>query len=464
MDLTPKFKDDWDHIIADCLDGIKKSLQRTVNENGEVSDLTDASQPLQAVGSRWPYPRRSDGTEDPEHWPDAGPGSVPDEHGSAGGEPPNHINDMAEPEPRNTLEPRGGSDGEMPSRGRKPNPPADAFPNQGDEHDDAWPEPQNTLQPPGSSIGARTGVPPSGKASGNDAGHPVVGSVPAKTPQPYKPHSVPAEAFDPGETVEEWSPEADSNIVHSLPKGAAQVTDANPVEWRHVYAQLEQNFPNDAIEWVKRARWIGPVNVPWSRIDDDDEDKWAASHQPDAVNRFARGIASGEGNTAPSVLVQEPNSNRAFIVDGHHRALARRKLGKPVLAYVGNIDPRDRQAARETHSSQVHSGEDPANKSAQTPVVSTVHHPLGHEGLWHTPDRHVSTVQQLPAYFQNTARALMRDQGMGEQEAIATAVNAVKEWAAGRAFGGKVKVTPEVQQAAQRALREWEQLRASHHP
>ena len=82
-----------------------------------------------------------------------------------------------------------------------------------------------------------------------------------------------------------------------------------------------------------------------------------------------------------------------------------------------------------------------------------MHHPLGHEGLWHTPDRHVSTVQQLPAYFQNTARALMRDQGMGEQEAIATAVNAVKEWAAGRAFGGKVKVTPEVQQAAQRGAR-----------
>ena len=91
-----------------------------------------------------------------------------------------------------------------------------------------------------------------------------------------------------------------------------------------------------------------------------------------------------------------------------------------------------------------------------------MHHPLGHEGLWHTPDRHVSTVQQLPAYFQNTARALMRDEGMGEQEAIATAINAVKEWAEGRAFGGKVKVTPQVQAAAQRALAEWSALRASH--
>jgi len=104
-----------------------------------------------------------------------------------------------------------------------------------------------------------------------------------------------------------------------------------------------------------------------------------------------------------------------------------------------------------------------AAKSAQTPVVSTEHHPLGHEGLWHTPSKKVPELQQLPAYVQNTARALMREQGMGEQQAIATAVNAIKDWAAGHAFGGKVKVTPEVQAAAARAVQEWEALRASHH-
>jgi hypothetical protein len=102
-------------------------------------------------------------------------------------------------------------------------------------------------------------------------------------------------------------------------------------------------------------------------------------------------------------------------------------------------------------------------KSARTPVVSTVHHRLGTEGLWHTPDRHVSYQQQLPAYVQNTARALMRDRGIPESEAIATAIQALREWAAGRAFGGKVKVTPQVRRAARRALKEWEQLKASHH-
>jgi len=102
-------------------------------------------------------------------------------------------------------------------------------------------------------------------------------------------------------------------------------------------------------------------------------------------------------------------------------------------------------------------------KSARTPVVSTQHHHLGPEGLWHTPDRHVPYKQQLPAYVQNTARALMRDHGMSEQEAIATAIQAIREWARGRAFGGKVKVTPQVRRAAKRALKQWAKLKATHH-
>lgn len=102
-------------------------------------------------------------------------------------------------------------------------------------------------------------------------------------------------------------------------------------------------------------------------------------------------------------------------------------------------------------------------KSEETPVVSTVHHPLGTHGLWHTPSKKVPEKQQLPAYFQNTARALMREHGMDEQQAIATAINAVRAWSQGHAFGGRVKVTPEVQAAARRAMQEWEALRASHH-
>jgi hypothetical protein len=102
------------------------------------------------------------------------------------------------------------------------------------------------------------------------------------------------------------------------------------------------------------------------------------------------------------------------------------------------------------------------DKSKQTPVVSTVHHSLGEQGLWHTPGKKVPEKQQLPAYIQNTARALMRAGGMSESQAIATAVNAVKEWAQGTSFGGREKVTEEVRTAARQALAQWEHLKETH--
>jgi hypothetical protein len=219
-----------------------------------------------------------------------------------------------------------------------------------------WPYPQTTLTPGAVSVGAP-------KAQGD--GHPVVGSVPAVTPKPYKPHAVEPEAFDPAETVEDWSPEADSDVTHDAAKGAAQVTDANPVEWRHVWAVMESNFPDSALEWVKHSTWHGPVQVPWSRIDDDDIGSWAASHQEEAVDRFAREIARGGQHTEPSILAHQANSSdgREAIIDGHHRALARHfKLSKPVLAYVGTVPARWMQRALETHSSQFHSGGDAQNK------------------------------------------------------------------------------------------------------
>lgn len=47
---------------------------------------------------------------------------------------------------------------------------------------------------------------------------------------------------------------------------------------------------------------------------------------------------------------------------------------------------------------------------------------------------------------------------MDKSRAIATAINAVKRWAK-----GKGDVHPEVQEASQRALKEWEKLKESHH-
>lgn len=101
-------------------------------------------------------------------------------------------------------------------------------------------------------------------------------------------------------------------------------------------------------------------------------------------------------------------------------------------------------------------------KSARTPMLEVTPRILGPEGLWHTPDRHVGGKQKLPDYIEQVAGALMDQQGMGESEAIATAINAIKRWAKGDLHWGHGKVTPEVVAASQRALAEWEALRASH--
>lgn len=340
LNLTPKFREDWEKSIS-LEDHATKGIQRMVNENGETVYLDTPGQALQAVGSRWPYPHRPDGTEDPEQeWPDSGPGNA---------KVPDPVQDDFMNADTPPAAPRGGSDGKMPRR-RKEMPPASRFPDQGDEEQDMWPEPRNTLQAPATGI-------PGGKK--NDEGQPFIGTTAPKPLKPYAPHSVPAEAYDPGSWVEELAPEDETTDAS---KGAEHNTDPNPVHWRHVYAQLQANFPDSKLEWVKRARWIGPVNIPWSRVDTDDIGSWAASHEPKRVQHFMQAIRSGDGNTAPSVMVQESHHDKAFLVDGHHRAIARHKLNMPVLAYVGNINPEDREAAEELHSSQVHQGNDPGNK------------------------------------------------------------------------------------------------------
>jgi len=379
LNLTSKFRDDWEKEV-NLKNNLPKVLQNMVNETGQQVVLDDPDQHGAGLGSRWPYPQRG-GAE----WPDAGPGAVPGS--SAGGEPPRHDPDEADTAGAR-LYPRGSQDDKYPKR-RGRNRHTDRFPDS---------DPGEGGMYPSGGVGSDPGPDAiSVGAPKNDSGHPVVGTYKPHAYTPAKPGVSSLKPLDPADLVEESTPEG--NTVHDIPKGvqhsftgypwlatdaegnflcgkcgqgedhsfhgkgAQHVTDANPVEWRHVYAQLEANFPDDAIEWVKRARWIGPVNVPWDRIDTDDEDKWAAHHQPEAVNRFAQGIRSGKGNTAPSVLVQEPNTNRAFIVDGHHRAMARHyKLNQPVLAYVGNIAPRDRMAALETHTKQIHQGSDPGNK------------------------------------------------------------------------------------------------------
>lgn len=102
-----------------------------------------------------------------------------------------------------------------------------------------------------------------------------------------------------------------------------------------------------------------------------------------------------------------------------------------------------------------------AEKSAETPSLESTPDPLGPNGLWRTPSKKVPEKQHLPYYIQHIAHALMRN-GMDESQAIATAINAVKRWARGDLGEAHGHVHPEVRQASQRALQEWERLKETH--
>jgi hypothetical protein len=103
------------------------------------------------------------------------------------------------------------------------------------------------------------------------------------------------------------------------------------------------------------------------------------------------------------------------------------------------------------------------DKSRDTPRLESTPDPLGQDGLWRTPSKKIPAKQHLPYYVQHIADALMRT-GMGESQAIATAINAVRRWARGDLGERHGHVHPEVRAAAQRAVEEWEDLKRSHHP
>jgi len=138
------------------------------------------------------------------------------------------------------------------------------------------------------------------------------------------------------------------------------VTDT-PVPAATITARLAHNYPPDALEWVGQARWTGPQDVPLSRLDFDDTDKWAAHHEQARVAHFANRMRAGR-HVNPAVVVVEPDDRRAIVIDGHHRALAARQLGRPLHAYVGHVN-RAGGPWTSTHLYQRHSGADPMNKA-----------------------------------------------------------------------------------------------------
>jgi 2'-5' RNA ligase len=289
---------------------VGKAKRRGVNLDGEVvlSDDPEGGNPA-GGGGRTLYPHRADGTEIP--------GGVPGS--SAGGEPPRW--DASTPERRGYVNDYGEDDADWPDRGRDPAPrPDEDWPDGGDEDEDLWPEGgHGTAQPPATSIGDG----PRGRA----------------------PNAM-------GKTAEPKGALAD--LLAAAPKAKSSA----------VRKQLLGNFPSEAVAWVNSAKWHGPTEVPLELTDFRADRTWAAAHQMDHVARFARDLKAGR-KVDPVVAVALPDHRHVRIVDGHHRAMACKKLGWPVRAYIGHVSGKaTRDAAYQTHSSQLHQGDDPANKAA----------------------------------------------------------------------------------------------------
>jgi phage gp29-like protein len=102
---------------------------------------------------------------------------------------------------------------------------------------------------------------------------------------------------------------------------------------QEVYDQLLEDYPANSLGWILSGHWTGPVEIPTADIDFSEQHEWRASHEP--IQPYVDRIESGKRK--PVVLVQTPGNPKALIVDGHHRSLASKELGIPVLAYIAKV-------------------------------------------------------------------------------------------------------------------------------
>lgn len=119
----------------------------------------------------------------------------------------------------------------------------------------------------------------------------------------------------------------------------------------YVYAQLLDDFPPSSAKWVNQLKWIGPQVVPLSDIDFDNSDSWAASDEQKKIDKFADKIRAGR--LKPLILVRKGNKPPFIVVDGHHRALAYRQLGRDPLCWYADV-PDGPGPWDEMHNQQEH--------------------------------------------------------------------------------------------------------------
>jgi Hint domain/ParB-like nuclease domain len=127
-----------------------------------------------------------------------------------------------------------------------------------------------------------------------------------------------------------------------LGKGAQEITShdhgdhSHPDETHEVYAYLARHYPSSVLDWVRDARWRGPVEVKLKDIVF--ERRPGGPRNEAKVGAIAHGVDDGH-KLDPVVLVQTPDSPPYKVADGFHRLAALHKLGiKKVSAWVGEVD------------------------------------------------------------------------------------------------------------------------------
>jgi hypothetical protein len=200
-------------------------------------------------------------------------------------------------------------------------PPGSGGPEAGAAPGSASPEEDTPGAPPASDNPGQPAQPaPTRSAGASSDAAPTTGKGP-KAPKPGKPAKAgkgkPAKAS-------------------AAAKGATVDQVLSGAEAAHaVFDQLLADYPRSALGWVLKADWRGPVEVPLRQIDFSNADTWRAAHEPEKVARFEKRIKRGK--QSPIILVRTPHGEQDIVVDGHHRSSAFRNLGRPALAWVGQV-------------------------------------------------------------------------------------------------------------------------------
>jgi hypothetical protein len=144
----------------------------------------------------------------------------------------------------------------------------------------------------------------------------------------------------------------DVNDIQVASKGASDLDDPNPVAAEHVENMMMGDFKPSGIKWIKDTQWVGPIKVEPDRVDQDDIDGWAASHEPEKIARFVKMLEKGKKIKPAISIRQTEGDSRIKIVDGHHRFLAYKQVDEPFITYLGFV-PEGDDRWESTHSYQL---------------------------------------------------------------------------------------------------------------